>query len=274
MELREIDISRIIRKELEQILKESLSISDEVLDISNFVFDNFADGVYDFNCNFKNLGDVRVIGELRDVVTPDEAAEGFFEPKSRLLKVYIPQYQGRVILRTVRKTIQHELEHAFQILKKIANGNYKNRYNIIYNQALETASDENASYYDRELARYFYCCSTFEQDAIVNELYVSIKEQRAYTMAYVAEIFKTSNAYKAYRTIIDVKTEMTDPEGHGSYREAIDKYGVSYQWVLNLGTNALQRLKGKIQNVVKRARKEVKEELASPHINLDAIFEK
>lgn len=275
MNLNEININRIIREGIERLIRESSSVSDDTLAANRYILGQFLRGNYNFQYAFNEVGEIEIEGNVIEVNNPNINLDGAFDVANKKIKFPIPFYNGEICVLPLKKTIQHEIEHAYQILLKKDNGDFKNRYNEIYNKAIDIFNDENSNYYDKELARYFYCCSNMEQDSFVNELYVELKGKSPMIISQEVDIIKDSNAFKAYRTIVDVRNDMQDPQGNGSYRQAFDKYnsGFKYKWLIQLGYNAEERIKSKIANVVRRARKEIRGNVVSPHINLDAIFD-
>ena len=274
MNLKDIDINKIIRENIERLIMEESSVSDEVLVASEVILNHFLRGNYNTEYAFNELPTLKIKGTPINVRTPNEMVNGKYDNINKFIEIYIPFFEGTLCKESTKMVIQHELEHAYQTMLKEDNGDYRNKYMVIYNQAINKFNEPDSDYFDKELARYFYCCSNMEQDAFVNELYVELSGKRPITSQEGYNIIRNSSAFKAYRTIVDVKEEIQDPEGHGEYRRAFDKYEERkpYRWLVQLGVNAEARIKSKIRNVVKRARNEAYGNIPFKHINLDAVF--
>ena len=267
MVLNEIKLKSIIREEINRLLNEELSISDEVKNISDEIVNNFINGNFNFVYNFYNIGEYNVIGKLDEVEYINKKSNALCNIQNRTLTFQVPIYNGEIVKNTLQGCVQHEIEHLFQISMM---GNTSKSYNKIYEKAVEIFSNSD-DYYERSLAQYIYCCSTMEQDAFVNELYSLLMNVFSSKNAE-AEVLTNSQAYKALATIMDVKNEMTDASDNYSYVNAFKAYGKSPKWFVRLGINAEKRLKQKIKNAILESRSDKIKNTVSPNINLDAVI--
>ena len=251
MELNEINLKSIVREEVNRIITEEISIADEVKVFSDEIVNNIiTHNNYDFIIDFFNLGEYRVI-----YVPSDGEKHGATNIGQKTITINTPFINGKVVEIDLIDVVYHEIEHLFQVSKMDETENGTNKsFNKIYAIAMQTYNDENASYYEKELSRYVYCCSTLEQDAFVNSLYAQLANNNIFSKTKEVDIFKESNAYKALETIRDVRSDVYD--NMYEYKEAAKRYGKPTKWFVYLGNNAEKRLKKKIRNVILKSRNE------------------
>ena len=266
MVLNEIKLRNIIREEISRLLKEELSIADEVKKVTNEIMNNFMNGSFNFVYDFYNIGEYNVIGNSIEVKSIDDKPNAFCDVKNQTLAFEIPVYNGKIVKNTLEGCVQHEVEHLFQISMM---GNTSKSYNAIYNKAIDIFNNSK-DYYERSLAQYIYCCSTVEQDAFVNELYALLMKSFSSKNAE-AEALTKSQAYKALSTIRDVKNEITDAFDKYNYSDAFKIFGKSPRWFMMLGINAEKRLQQKIKNDIFKSRADKIKNSASTNINLNAV---
>lgn len=263
MDLNEISLKTIVREEINQLMTEELSVADEVKVFSNEIINNILiHKNYDFIIDFFNLGEYRII-----YVPSNGEKNGTTNIKERTITINTPLINGNIIENDLYDVVYHEIEHLFQISKMETTENRTNKsFNKIYAIAIQKYNDENASYYEKELGRYVYCCSTLEQDAFVNGLYAILANTNIISKSQEIDEFKKSDAYKALMTIRDVRNDIYDDMYE--YKEAAKKYGKPIKWFIYLGNNAEKRLKQKIKNVIFKSRSEKIDKNVSTNINL------
>jgi hypothetical protein len=166
----------------------------------------------------------------------------------------VPKYNGQIDPRALKASIMHEVEHAFQVSKIKANKGAS--FDDVYDKAVEVLNGKESSKEELFFATFLYCCSTKEQDAFVNELYVHLMEAKDCDKRKEADIFRTSQAYRALTIISNALDEFSDIKDFDFYATEMEYYNKNLRWFVNIGRNAKRRLTSKIRNVLKKSRKD------------------
>ena len=93
-------------------------------------------------------------------------------------------------------------------------------------------------------------------NAFVNELYVHLMEAKDCDKRKEADIFRTSQAYRALTIISNALDEFSDIKDFDFYATEVGYYNKNLRWFVNIGRNAKRRLTSKIRNVLKKSRKD------------------
>ena len=250
-----ITINDIVRREIDNILSEELSISDEVKSTTEDIFNEiFTFGNYRFQYVLFELGEFSIICEPVAIRKLGVEPSSALDVKNGELRVRVPKYNGQIDPRALKASIMHEVEHAFQISKTKANKGAS--FDDVYDKAVEVLSSKESSKEEIFFATFLYCCSTKEQDAFVNELYVHLMEAEDCDKRKEADIFRTSQAYRALTIISNALEEFSDIKDFDFYTTEVEYYNKNLRWFVNIGRNAKRRLTSKIRNVLKKARKD------------------
>lgn len=263
MKLNEIELKSIIREEINRLMTEEMSIADEVKVFSNEIINNILNHKnYDFIIDFFNLGEYRII------YTPtNDDKNGATNIKQKTITINTPIVNNKIVEKDLYDVVYHEIEHLFQVSKMEETENGTNKsFNKVYITAIKICNDENASYYEEELGRYVYCCSTLEQDAFVNGLYATLSNANIISKNQEVDEIKQSQAYRALMTIRDIRNDIYD--NMYEYKNAAKIYGKPIKWFIYLGNNAEKRLKQKIRKVISKSRSEKIDKNFSTNINL------
>ena len=269
IDLGKLNIDGIVKETIRRFINENLSISDEVLKTTNDIYFTLSYGINHFNYVLFDIGEFYVDAENIIVNNPNVELQCSTDLKNRVLKLQVPYYSRKILEVPLKKAIQHEIEHIYQASKTIK---YKNpSYDDIYDIAIGTFSDKNASRFDINLAQFIYCCSNKEQDAFINELYqeichgvVDLKSDK-----YDMEIIKNSEIYKCLRIIKDMVEFLKEELRYTTYNDNIKKYGKSKLWLISLGQNASKRIEDKIRKVLAKAREDRMKNTLSPKVPLN-----
>ena len=268
MDLHEVTVGKIIREVIDKFIYEDRSISNDVRYVTNSITDELCNGNLNFTYDFFNIGEWNIVG----TIVNEDKINGKIDASSKTIYFEVPMQGDEVLKDVLRKTVQHEVEHVFQISKLSDTDNGTNKsYNILYNIALKQFNDPNSSYADREIARYVYCCSTLEQDAFVNELYADLTNSKVFSKDQESEIYIGSEALKVLTTIQDVRMDIIENGKNVDYQDAAKKYNKPIRWFIYLGNNAERRMKRKIRNVFLKAREDRLKKITFPNINLDSV---
>ena len=267
MKLDDVRIKSIIAEEIRRFLREESSISDIVKDTAKSITNILVRGEYEFTHPFYDIGEFTVVGVPIEVNAADYRANGKTEPNERKITVEIPMLNGTVLKNSVYKVVSHEVEHLFQITKRDSAS--WGKYSDIYNKAMDLGNSDD--YYISNLSKYIYSCTSFEQDAFVNELYAELMSIPFFSQRYVVDAVQNSNAYRALVLIRDVKAELTDSMSGVDYKNAMKEFNRSPRWFVYLGINGEKRLIDKIRNVIKKGGKDRLGTEMSRHMNLDSI---
>ena len=235
-------------------------------------------GVYEFVYTFENVGAIHFVGIPYNLNDPSFKPNGKITVESMTIEVFVPFYNGRLCEDTLRSTLQHEVEHAYQLLLKkgTPKKDVKHDYNAIYNKALEDCNSNDS--HARYIATYFYSCSKYEQDGFVNGLYGSLKGKSIPDDDYLIDMVKNSqvglaifNIYHILQRLIDA--QKRDKKEYNAYNAVINKYGVSYTWTIRLGNSSIKRLLRKTNHVLKKLHGEQLKSTFSPYLNLAQIID-
>lgn len=267
--LDKLNVHEIINEEIRKFLSEELSISDDVTNATNDLYKIINNGATEFTYHFFSLGDFRIIVENVITRTPNIVLTAQTNKKEQTLKLQVAYYNNKILELPLKEEIQHEVEHLFQLSN---NEEYQTSlFDAIYDKALDVFSDNNATPFDVDLARYIYCCSTKEQDAFINELYqklyntVNDFKNDSPDIKSISE----SEIYKCRWVIKNMLNTLNNEYNYTTYNDSLKKYGKNKKWFITLGETSLKRIEEKIRKVVTKAKKDRLRDTLSPKIPLN-----
>ena len=269
MELGKVKLEKIVAEEIRRFLKEELSIADEVKTAAEDITKIICKGEFEFTYPLYDIGEYTIVVVPIEVEDEEYSADGETRPKDMVITIQIPLFHGMVLKNSVYRTLHHELEHLYQVVKK-GNASW-GKYKEVYNKSIELFGKTNDYATDR-ICQYIYSCSTFEQDAFVNDLYAQLMRVPFFSEKYVTEAVYNSNSYKALNIIRDVKADMTNPNNGTDYTKAMNEFNRPHRWFVYLGNNAEKRLIQKIRHVIVKSGIDRMGREISNRMNLNAII--
>lgn len=252
LKLDNVRLNEVVRREINAILNEELSIANEVKNTSDDLTKMFMKGQRKFKYNFFSLGEFNVFGKPVEINNNHSEAIGYTDFRNYEVLFEIPIVNGTLDEALLSRTIFHEVEHIYQTYKR---GTTDTSYDKVYDIARTVITNTDGKIISSEskrLAYYVYCCSNIEQDAFVNELYSDLMKNNK----DITYIIRKSSAYKALYLIRTVNSELLDSMLMAYYKQAIDEYQKSKKWFVNLGKTAEMRLTSKMNNVIRKAEKD------------------
>lgn len=271
--LNEVQLVQLVRDVINTLLNEELSVADEVKSVSDSICKQILRGNNDFKYPIFDIGDYLIkwypIEENGNVYLK---GNGETNVKDEILTLNVIVRNGEVIEEKLYPLVFHEIEHLFQMSKLAKKGETKKSYNSLYSLAIELFN-QSSSGPIKDLSRLIYICSTMEQDAVANELYAALIKNKPRNEESETKIIMSSNCFKSLEVIRDVISDMTNPTGLKSYKEAAKQFGKSTKWFLWLAKTSEIRIKRKMSNVILKARKDIAKDTTFPYINIDTVVD-
>jgi len=257
----------LTRGEIKNLIKEELSIAEEVSKTALKLTDIIRNGKRNFYYDIFSLGKINVIVNDR-VIEDDDFVRGQYSPNYKTLIIDAPwkiadNGKKYFMSNELNSALQHEIEHIYQISKK--KGRFTNKYTNIYNMAAIAMSNYPQGSITYKLGEFLYCCSTTEQDAYTNELYVSL--YNAKTLIYKkeeAKIYYASGAKHIIDVIERTIQELNNPELEKEYKEKAKQYNLKIGNLKRLAEIGIKRMKKKIAHAIVKARYDQVQDSMSP----------
>lgn len=268
-----------IKKKIQKIINEELSINVEVDNLTNKLyvlfltefqkikFKKINDNVSFANLIFKNV-DIFGTKFLIKIACYNTDNKHLFNEMVKKYNCYnaITDFTNKSItinigvlsttkFRNFESILQHEIEHVFQMSKKGKLNNYKQGIkNNIYNNALKILNNQNNyTPYQFKCAFLLYFLSDNEVDAFINQLYKDLVNG---TLMDEETIVANSTIMKYYKTSKKLLSEINI--NNVAYMTALYSLGIKTtkdrNWFVKYCKNALKRTITKIGKVIVKAR--------------------
>jgi hypothetical protein len=243
----------LLQKDIERILTEELSVSDEVKNTVEYIirYITIENTPASFKFNFFNTKEITVDVKYVTISEFLEAKEkAFVDFQKEHMFILVPLYDGKPIIPLLRDSLFHEINHIHEISKERYNND--NSCEQLYSIAIEELSKPNLTKKEEEIARTIYNCSHKEQDAYANELYSNLTN----SFNNEDEIIRTSGLYNLLLHIRATKQHIKDSRFSGRYDYETSKYGRSKEWFYWLCDHAEIRAQQKLRHVIIKAQKD------------------
>ena len=256
--LTEADFERLVQS----LIYESLSISNEVTDVTHYLMRtinkevhekaNKEQDVYEgeltlpiFNQPYK----VEWIVYNYDKNKQNYPIGASISLKSNILKVAMVKVYGEMDNTSLSDSLQHEIEHLFQYLKKQRDNIFNDKDTKLYNKAVELISNHPRDSFHYRIGQAVYLMFDAEQDAFVNGLYASVKNTPKHIPIY--EVMRRSDAYRQIDELRMFNEEIQNPQFFENEEviECLKFLNKSGKWLKNHTNKALKRFARKIAHV-------------------------
>lgn len=262
--------------EIKQVIKEELSISNDVIYITNNLCDiiekrlkncdksydntyncNFANGDfiykildYDFSINYtcyycSNNQQIKSLSENNKIF-----ATSSFTDKNITINFII--IQGQIEEKSFYDSMQHEVEHMYQSIKK-GELLIDDENDFRYKKIKYILANGTRNRFEYSIAICLYLSRSIEQDGFVNGLYNLLMKGNLQT---IDEYLKQSDAY-AYLytlklTINDLKNENDD-----DFYLALKNFSLTKETLFQIAEKGFKRFQIKIGKIYTRARNDM-----------------
>ena len=274
-------MEELVLENIKTAIKEELGIADEVKNLSknlgNEILNNLTYARKQYNealkLNFKkNSFKFEIFDEVftinytcffcrdsNDYLKLRGLLGGKNSYNERMFYLNFAFIYGQVEEKSFYDTIQHEVEHIYQIFKKgdslISSQTINQLYNISAN--ILTKGTKNEIIY--KVAQSIYISMDFEQDAFVNGLY-SLLLNSGMALGLM-NVFKESDCYAYFKILNQNYMDLNN-----SYTEENDNlvrktFGISLKTVLYSLQQAIKRFENKIGKVYIKAHKDLSEDM-------------
>ena len=259
-----------IKEMVSNVINEMLSVSDDVVSETESVVSDILDRLPNFKKDWTTLSNghqhlncqmpVSIFGETYQLnLELHSFRYGFYDnsiaygasvdQESKIFNLTSCLIDGEMIEETFSDSIQHEVEHIFQRIKKgkaLLSSNKSTFYDICVNNLSTTGCDG----FIADLAYIGYMSFECEQDAFANELYSYLKNGGNYNGSPMEDMLS-----KLIKAVNRIETSGND----GDLRQALKIFAPrDANWFINKGHRAYQRALKKFQNVIKRLKVEKK----------------
>jgi hypothetical protein len=265
-------ISKIIRECVDKYINEELGIANDVLiktneikeliygDSRNAEKEKLDDGVSMTNGLVvldifgTSMKVIYTIYNFRDFDTYYDKKE-YFNPKSSMsyekneIYVSILSISGEFQENSFGDSIQHELEHLYQI-KKQGKGLFQD--NNLYEKAITNINNELYNGWIGKLANVIYYSRNEEHDAFVNGLYQQLVNLD--TLADFDYVIKTSTPYKISMLLFDLKRQIEDTVDDESFNLALKFFKRPKRWFMAQCEIGIRKIIKKIMRVRMKAK--------------------
>lgn len=265
--INEIDIDEntpIITEEkldstIRMFITESQSISEEVLDVMYYLMRVINQEI---KLNKKDTPIIQnsfkapIFGKAYTInwtlydyyKTPKEDINvgAYVDFKKRILNIGIIKVGDEIDKSLLADSLQHELEHIFQLTKKRTDNFFNDKDSQLYNKALSLINEKN------EVGRAIYLMFNTEQDAYANGLYAALINKPEDVSIY--DIRNRSDAYRQIRFLrrfnsrIHEENILKDKE----IIRGLSEVNRSIDWLRTNINKAIRRFARKIGNVESR----------------------
>ena len=259
-----------IREMVSNIINEMLSVSDDVVRETESVVSDILDRLPNFKNDWTTVSNghqclkcqmhISIFGETYQLSLELHSFRyGFYDNSiaygasvsfdDKVFNLTSCLIDGEIIEETFSDSIQHEVEHLFQRIKKgksLLSSNKSTFYDICVNNLSSVDCDGFVS----DLAYIGYMSFECEQDAFANELYSYLKNSGNYSGSPMEDMLS-----KLIKAVNRIETS----ENNSDLRQALKIFAPrDANWFINKGHRAHQRILKKFQNVIKRLKFEKK----------------
>ena len=246
----------------EYLINESLSIADDVchatfllLDkIQNEYENDLNEGTFEFNF-FGEAFNV-VWHALQDGSKYNKASVNF---KTKILEVWFNRDEKNKNLWNLSDSLQHEIEHIYQWIKKPSREMFSQRRGAVYDKVVELLPkyDENTVQYD--ILRAIYLSYPEEQDAFVNGLYSVLRKSK--NKYHVSMIMSDSplNSYK--KNMLRINYNLNNNQNFVESKEleeVLNGINRNVKWLKKILQKGIVRLARKMAHIETKAIQELK----------------
>lgn len=253
-----------IKEMVSNIINEMLSVSDDVVSETESVVSDILDRLPNFKNDWTTVSNghqylncqmpIPIFGETYQLnLELHSFRYGFYDNSiaygasvsfdDKVFNLTSCLIDGEMIKETFSDSIQHEVEHLFQRIKKgkaLLSSNKSTFYDICVNNISSTDCDGFVS----DLAYIGYMSFECEQDAFANELYSYLKNGGHYNGSPMEDMLS-----KLIKAVNRIETSGNDID----LRQALKIFTPrDANWFINKGHRAYQRALKKFQNVIKR----------------------
>lgn len=256
-----------LRMSLKKVITEVLSVANEVLSETDYVVNQIKDLLKNNNSmilwhgrEFTWDGDIIIFSEkyqthieiynYPDGVMPNREFGASISYNNKIFNLSFFEIDGEIDERTFSGSIQHEIEHVYQRIKKgkdLLNDKHQTFYSLI--QKNISSLDNNG--YDRKFALIGYMSNECEQDAYANELYSFVKNQKWTSKREELIIFSPS--YKMLYNLHDAISSIKNEDDLVNILKSEKKFFPrKKEWFIKIGEKAYVRYQNKLNHVIKR----------------------
>ena len=184
---------------------------------------------------------------IQEVIDGAYSRNGYDEAtKELIITIYL--VNGEVIEPVSTKNVSHELKHMFQIrYAKKSNRNYKQLNGSEYQYASEVLDSEASSQIAKKIAWLFYYSNRHEQDALMNEYYEDLRNNRQFIIDKDSEIHSRLFSYEH----LAEWAKICNTEEFVNELAKYKKFGYNRNAFLLMVEKGIKRFKKKMKNIEK-----------------------
>ena len=185
-----------------------------------------------------------------------------FNPANKIINIMVNAEDGKIDIKSLRQSLQHELSHAFENFKRHEVPYRRiDRYKKAY-QILTDGNNKGRINLEIAVAMVIYISYKFEQNAFYNGAYQYLMQQGDdYSLIYDFDELVANT--KLFTWIGDLTFALHYIERHESKMrdiyDAIEPYGLQYPQLLKMGKISLFNLKKLIKRLKKKVEKDYRE---------------
>ena len=236
------------------LLKESLSIADDVIHatsmvlnkIQNLINEKKASGSFQFD----------LFGEVFTIVwksNSDATNCANVNLKDKILFISFIFSQDNMMLWNIADSIQHEIEHIYQWVKKPSHEMLSPRRGKVYDKVVELFSHYSEDTIQHNVLEAIYISYPEEQDAFVNGLYSVISKSK--NRFQVSMIISDSPINKLKRNLIQINYNLYNNDKFiesKELNEILEILNRDLKWLRKTLNKGINRLARKMAHVEKK----------------------
>ena len=252
----------IIKKNINSIINEELSISKDVEDISFEIFSNikkhgFVKGEENFSFN---VGDILVScfnyyfnsREEYEKEKPQKSANSVSHRGMRFINIALCYLSGHLVSNDLYDSIFHEVEHLYQQEKTKLN--FQDRKDDDFYRFVEGLMYKGETLEERTVAAGLYLSFDYELNGYLNGLYGQLKETDPQPNE-VDKIVKESALYQMISHAEEALKLLSSPDGDKYAEPYTIKYNLSKKYLINRLKRTLKTAYKKIGKIIVRFKK-------------------
>ena len=244
----------------EYLINESLSIADDVSHAMVLVLTEIQDqldqkqtsGQFDFDFFGETFNVVWKMFDYQEDTTEPKGAKVDFG--KRVLTVEFSRVDGTIQLWNLRDSLQHEIEHIYQWVKKPTRDLFSPRRGKIYDKIVDGLGKYPKESIQYKILQAIYISYPEEQDAFVNGLYSVLNQCK--NPIQISMIKSDSPAMALRRNLVKINYKLNNDQEFiesEEFKEILTLLGKDFKWVKSMINKGTIRFARKMAHVEKKA---------------------
>lgn len=263
----ELGISDIVKEETIKLTNEIIKHLTGII----WVIDDYAIKHKTNNFNFKifekdilikfDLINFRTVDNVTKLIENYDITSGYNKHKNILYFTFI-MYDGMIDKRTFNDSIQHELTHIYQSLKR---GNFilSDKNSNLYDKIVELSKINNLTKNQKNIVKALYLTFKIEQEAFVNGFYSYLINNQDEQLSL---IISQSDAFKYLKLLEFIKNNLNDQGLNNDIGKILIELNKTKNWFEQIINKSHNELLHKIGRTIIKFNKDTSKNEATKHL--------